>query len=75
MWIYPKFWLYAHVFGWSLYCVYTLIPTECRIRTKSEIKVGPTKVIFPMWEKQCHNPPMTGNGLYHLFMGIGGMVY
>ena len=28
-----------------------------------------------MWLKQCHKPPMTGNGLYHLFMVKLGMVY
>ena len=26
------------------------------------------------WVKQCHKPFMTGNGLYHLFMVIWGMV-
>ena len=28
-----------------------------------------------MCVKQCHKPPMTGNGLYHLFTVIWEMVY
>ena len=31
-----------------------------------------------MWSKQCHKPPMTGNGLYSLYQLYGddwGIVY
>ena len=37
-----------------------------------KISLDLTTFGFLMWVKQCHKPPMTGNGLYHLFMVMTG---
>ena len=59
---------------------YVKIAIEAMAQSKWWIYPAPKWWIFPvrhvslpegmddiMWLKQCHKPPMTGNGLYHLY--------
>ena len=73
--IFPGFWVFDFP-DYQSHDSAVKLMFHCYVSHAADITTSLLTVkIERMWVKQCHKPPMTGNGLYHLVMVIWGMVY